>query len=273
MNRKTRITAGSLRLLAGLALVLALFSGCATRPPAASANSRQFWFHADTFTYPNDLVWEYGFDQAGRWKGRPRLPRPAYTHHCFVVARAAKQFYYNAVFAPDQPCVETETYRALIQRVMATNPRRALPAEKKIVIPDYANLREFSRAQEPVLKAECGGAWQSYVQRGHWRVIFPFSRAHQKRTAEGLFDSMARAQPTVLHLLRFPQLTINHAVLAFDAEQSPEQIDFLVYDPNQPESPSHLTYNRASRTFSLPANDYFPGGRVDVYPVFDRWNY
>jgi hypothetical protein len=77
----------------------------------------------------------------------------------------------------------------------------------------------------------------------------------------------------VVHLVRFPQLTINHAVLVFEARSSPERIEFLTYDPNDPMGPITITYERATKTFSLPFNAYFPGGRIDVYPIYDRLLY
>ena len=39
------------------------------------------------------------------------------------------------------------------------------------------------------------------------------------------------------------------------------------------QGPDSFTYDRASRTFEFPANDYFPGGRVDAYEVYRGWLY
>jgi hypothetical protein len=124
-----------------------------------------------------------------------------------------------------------------------------------------------------LLKAESGGAWQSYFQRGHWRMIFPFSRTHQENTARALVNSLKQNRPPVVHLVRFPQLSINHAVVLFDVAETETEIRFAAYDPNKPEKPTTLTYDRARRTFNLPANDYFIGGRVDVYEIYRSWCY
>ena len=72
---------------------------------------------------------------------------------------------------------------------------------------------------------------------------------------------------------RFPQLTINHSVLLFAAKETDKEILFSVYDPNKPDSPKTLTYDRASRTFNFPGNDYWPGGRVDIYEIYRSWDY
>ena len=256
--------------VAALALALA---GCATSQPAATETRRPFNFQTDTFAYPNDLVWEYYFDAQGKWKNRPRLPKPDYTHHCFVVARSARQFFEHARFDPAQPVADTATYRHLIRRVLATGPSHDLPDSAKIVIPGYANLRAFSQAQEHLLKAECGGAWQSYFQHGHWRMIMPFSRHHQEKMAAQLLADLKADRPPVVHVVRFPQLTINHAVVLFDSTETNGEITFSTYDPNKPDKPAVLIYHRDTRTFTFPANDYFPGGRVDIYEVYRDWRY
>jgi hypothetical protein len=59
----------------------------------------------------------------------------------------------------------------------------------------------------------------------------------------------------------------------FKAEEAAAQIRFETYDPNRPAAPVWITFDRATRTFDLPANDYFPGGRVDLYEIYHRWNY
>jgi len=256
-------------LLASFAILLA---GCATSPPSTNG-VRPFVFGQDTFTYANQLVWEYRFDERGRWTSKPREPKPEYTHHCFVVARSAKQFFSHARFDPAGPVADPDTYRQLIRRIVSINPNKELADGERIVIPGYANLREFSRAQENLLKAECGASWHSYFQHGHWRMIWPFSRAHQEKTARELAADLKRNRPPVVHVARFPSLRINHALLLFDCSETDKEIRFATYDPNSPATPVTLTYDRATRTFTLPTNFYFPGGRVDVYEIYRNWCY
>lgn len=253
------------------ATVVVALCGCACHKPFVG--SRPFDFQTDTFAYANDLVWEYHFDANGKWVHQRREPEPDYTHHCFVVARSARQFFENAKFDPAQPIAIDDTYRHLIRRVVSVDPSHPLPDSKKIVIPGYANLRDFSAAHGELLKNECGGAWQSYFQRGHWRMIFPFSRNNQERMVERLISDLQQNRPPVVHVVRFPQLTINHSVLLFGEKETNREILFSVYDPNKPDSPKTLTFDRATRTFNFPGNDYWPGGRVDIYEVYRSWDY
>src|SRR5260370_40604263 len=154
--------------LAAMAMVLA---GCATSHPDATETRRPFNFQTDTFAYPNDLVWAYYFDAQGKWKNRPRVPKPDYTHHCFLVARSARQFFEHARFDPAQPVADTVTYRHLIRRVLATGPSHDLPDSAKIVIPGYSNLRPFSQPHEQLLKPDSAAAWHSHFQPRHLRYV------------------------------------------------------------------------------------------------------
>ena len=248
-----------------LLISLLCLTGCATHR-AAVADPRRFSFEHDTFAFANELKWEYHFEPDGKWKGTRREPEPDYALHCFVVARSCRQFFQNATFDPSQPKADDATYRKLVDKVVSVDPRHDL--ENKIVIPGYADLRSFSSEHERLLKEECGGAWQSYCQRGNWRMVFPFSRNHQEKTAEQLYKQIARGKVLVAHVVRFPDLSINHAVVLFDVSHIDNNLEFRVYDPNEPDGPTTLTFDREKRAFSFPQNDYFAGGSVDVYEIY-----
>jgi hypothetical protein len=242
-------------------VLLLLAFGCATAP---EHRSRPFNFQTDTFSYSNQLVWEYRLDPAtGKTITSKHEPAPTYAHHCFVMVRAARQFLDHARFDPTLP--PATNYVRLVRKVLARSPRRQSRESEKVVVPGYANLREFSRDHAPLLQQKCGGAWQSYFQRGHWRMIFPFTRGHQERTARKLMEQLDQ-RPQVVHVVRFPSLAINHALLLYRAESDTR---FLAYDPNNADSPIPLTFDPSQKRFAMPPNDYFPtGGCVDVYPIF-----
>jgi hypothetical protein len=253
--------------------ILAGLCGCAAHRPEPSTRAHQFDFQRDTFSYPNELVWTYGYDAEGKWVSQRREPKPAYAQHCFILARSAQQFFMNARFDPEQPRVDDAAYRQLIRRVMAASPRHPLPADKQVIIPGYPGLRAFSQAHENLLKEECGGSWRCYVQRGNWRMILPFSRHQQAHVAEQLATSLETNGAAIVHAVRFPQLTINHALLIFGATETETGIQFAAYDPNDPQTPTAITFDRSTRSFFLPCNSYFPGGQVNVYQVYHQWDY
>src|SRR5581483_8158988 len=106
------------------------------------------------------------FDANGKMTTKSRVPRPHYTHRCFVLTRAARQFLYHAKFIGGPP-MNDETYRLALEYILSRDPRK--PSETPMILSGFDNLRDFSKAQEKMVKAQCGGAWRSYVLRSHWR--------------------------------------------------------------------------------------------------------
>jgi len=230
--------------------------------------ARVFDFERDTFAFPNELVWEYHFDErAGRGWAQKRNPPPTYAHHCFPVVRSARQFYFAAHFDSLAPGVDEAEYRRRIRAVVKTDPRAGTPRQQ-ITIPGYGSLREFSAAHPRWLKEECGGAWQSYAQRGNWRMIMPFSRRGQERMARQISGRAGAGRLPLAHVATFPSLTINHALLVFEASETKEFVEFQAYDPNICTQPLKLRFDRGKRWFEYPRTHYFPGGRVNVYEVY-----
>ena len=243
-------------------------SGCAIRPTTEPANSRPFNFKTDAFSYANQLEWDYKTSFVPPPSASKRSEDHNYTAHCIIMSRTARQFFQFARFDASRPPVDDETYRTLIRGVVSHSPSESLPSGGRIVIPGYADLRTFSKAKEQILKEEMGTWVGTYLQVGNWRMIFPFSRKHQRETAQALLTEVQMQRPPIVHLIRFPRITINHAVLIYDAKDEGAQLRFSIYDPNQPDEPSVLFYDKSSQSFSFPANFYFVGGPVNVYEIF-----
>ena len=260
------------KLCAAWLCVLGL-SGCAMAPVLQPASDRPFQFPADSFAFSNDLVWDYHFDkETGAIRTVRRNPTPDYTHRCFVVTRSARQFFQFAKFDASRPPLSDEAYRRLIEAVIARDPSET-DSSGRVLIPGFADLRSFSTQREALLKKILGGAEISYLQRGNWRMVFPFWRGHQEETAQNLLAEVRVHRPPVVHLATFPRETINHAVLVYSAAENAKEIRFKVYDPNNKDQPTMLTYDRTAKTFYFPPNAYFMGGRVDVYEVYNSLVY
>jgi len=231
--------------------------------------TRPFLFERDTFAFAHELVWQYRFDPAtGAMSTVRQDPPPTYYHRCFVMARAVRQFFYHGRFEPGLPVADAPTYRRKIGEVVSRSPRWPSGEAQRIVIPGYDGLRAFSRAQEPLLKAGCGGPWESYFLRSHWRMVFPVWRRHQERVARQLRQSLRERTAAIVHLFRFPQITINHGIVLFDSAEREGGVEFAAYDPNLPDHPVTLSFNRASRTFSFPRTHYWTGGRLSVIEIY-----
>lgn len=250
-------------------LVLSLGGCIISTVPRAEDNTRPFHFDQDTLSFANELDWVYSLNpETGKMDFTHVDPEPDYIHRCFVVVKTAKLFFLHASFDPDAKKADEKTYRELVKKVLALSPRDLKQSEQRIVIPGYANLRSFSKDWPNLIKDEAGGSWHSYVQLGNWRMILPFPRSGQEETAERLLTEVRANWPPIVHVVTFPIITINHAVLLYDARESEKTIVFAVYDPNHPEAAGELTYDRATRTFIFPATNYFADGPVNVYEVY-----
>src|SRR3974390_1380465 len=179
---------------------------------------RSFEFDRDTFAFPHELVWRYRFDPVtGAMTVVRSDPPPAYYHRCFVMVRTVRQFFNHARFESGQPEIREESYRRLVREVVSRNPRQGCAEDEKVIIPGHEGLRAFSRKRETLLKAECGGPFVSYCLRSHWRMVFPISRSHQERMARQLKQSLHERGVSLVHLFRFPRITINHGIALFGA--------------------------------------------------------
>ncbi|MBL9136247.1 MAG: hypothetical protein JNK85_10280 [Verrucomicrobiales bacterium] len=245
----------------------------APRPRSlGTPGGRRFEFDRDTVAFPNELVWRYEFDPSTQVRRISRQdPAPTYAHRCFILARAVHLFFHHARFCPDRPPLPAPDLDRRLRAVLARDPRRRCPDSDRIEIHGWQGLRDFSRDHEVRLKQAGGGAWRSYVVRSHWRMVFPISRAHQAHTAQHLASSLQKADTRIIHIVRFPSLTINHALVLYDAQPAPEGWDFIAYDPNRTDGPVVVRYTHAHRTFTLSANEYWPGGRIDVIAIFQNW--
>lgn len=233
--------------------------------------ARQFDFSRDTFAFRNELHWEYLLDNAtGKVTTRKNDPPPAYAHRCFVVVRSARQFFFHASFKKNLPTCSDEEFARRIREVVRRSDWQASLDSDRIVFPGFNGLREFSEARPELLKANCGAAWQSYITRRHWRMLCPFSRGGQAREAARLAQEISIGETPIVHVLRFPQLTINHALLVFGVSKSGGDIEFKTYDPNLPQTPAELIFRGAARSFYLPRTIYWAGGVLNVYETYRK---
>jgi hypothetical protein len=254
------------RTLAAVAAAAAL--GCAPGRVAPDApGPRPFRFAADTFAFVNESHWVYVDDPA---TGERVLERRS-VHlalHCAGVARAARQFLVHARFDPTAPAPDADTALRLARAVLARDPRVTAPRDPPIAIPGYPDLRTFSGAHDRALKDELLRDWRSVIPRGDWRIVVPYTPGRQARIADALFAKVAAGTPAVVRVVKFPVMTVNHAVLVFRAEARDGELAFTAYDPNDAGAPITMTFDHAARTFLFPPRHYFAGGPVTVYEIY-----
>jgi hypothetical protein len=254
----------SFRLLACLVLAL----GCAARRDPSPAPP--FRFPADAFAFQNETFWHYVVDpDTGKTVVREREAPAGWSLRCGNMVRAARLFRLHARFEAAQPHADDAAYAALIARVLAHDPRDQAFDPEPTVIPGYADLRSFSADHVELLQTALGGASRTYLQRGNWRMVFPFPRDHQARVAETLRAEVAAGRTPIIHVVRYPVITLNHLMLVYAVDETPSEIRFVAYDPNVGDEPLVLRYDRGERAFYYPRTMYFAGGVVKAYEVYD----
>lgn len=255
------------RLPAGMFPVILAIAACASPPP--SEPGPPFVFPDETFSFANELVSAYERGDDGRLHMVKRKVPTDYQQNCVAMSRAVRLIHAHARFDPGLPVADEALYRERFERVMSRDPRNKRPVADRIVIPGYPNLYAFSQDYEELLKEVVDDRWGAYFQRGNWRMILPFTRDQQRGMAEQLVVAVRRGEPPVVHLVRFPAIDINHVVLVYGAQETPESIFFDFYDPNYPNVPRRMRYDRARRTFEYPESDFFAGGPVRAYEIYD----
>ena len=193
----------------------------------------------DTFAFPNENRTIY--------RGKPDL----YPNWCFVMARAVIQFYRFARFDPAAPRLPAAEYTERVRQVTAWAPwRPALPAAERVVIPGYAGLTEFSRAEERAVKAGLEGRFLSWIHWTNWRVVFPVPGAQQEGVARETLAELQAGRAVQWLITNLPVIELNHTVVVYTYRLAgPERIEFLVYDPNDPGVPGTIHFDLGARRF------------------------
>jgi hypothetical protein len=243
-----------MRRLARLLCLMLVLAGCATAPPLERSAPRPrsgaaLRFGVDTFAFRNDI----------RWKNPGKSDM--YANYCFVMARAVTQFHRFARFAPELPRVEPPVYTRLVSLVVARAPwEDPLPPAERVVIPGYASLHELSAAHEAAVKAGLGGPVWTFIHWTNWRVVFPVTGGQQERVARETLAELDAGRMVQLLVTNLPKVELNHTVIAYDYRiYEGRFIEFIVYDPNEPEEPGRVAFDRAERSF-------FASGVYDTEP-------
>jgi hypothetical protein len=229
-------------MAAGVAL---LATACASVEPAPLGLRpehhgivRGFSFAADTFAFPNDI------------RARNADRDDLYANYCFVLARGLRQFFAFARFDPARPRLAPEAYAERVREIAARPPWKApVSAGERVVIPGYANLRQFSTDQEPAVKAGLGGRFWTMVHWTNWRVVFPVKHGQQTREAHEVMDDIDAGHLVQLLVTNWPKPELNHGVIAYAYRAGPRGVEFDVWDPNDPRRPGVVTFDADSGRF------------------------
>ena len=234
-------------------------------------------FDADTFDFANQTFYVYPHGYAEKRVLKPGEKPPAFTLHCFAMSRSTEQFRNFARFDPSLPPPDDAALARLVRRVTRQAPwHDPLPPDERIVIPGYPNLRALSQARPLVLQKNIGLGWTAYARIGNWRMFFFFLNGprQQFHTQQRVEDALRRNDVFIAYLTSYPSLAVNHAVVIYGrrpdtpADTAAGVIHYLVYDPNHPDGPRDMAFDRHKRMFSYQKDWDFVGGKLTVLQAY-----
>ena len=229
-------------ILAAVLLPLCL-AGCSMLRPSVKVlppGPRAFDFATDTLALP--VPEPAGFEQ------KESLSDSALRGH--VDAHVARQFFLHARFEPAQPPPTTEARIALVREVLKRDPTKPSAEAQRVVVPGYANLREFSRLQGHLLRAE---SWIVCQHENHASLVTKAFGGNSGKDAAvtELLTSTTANRPALVRLYLHHALRYNRSLLVFSSQAADGEVRFTAYDPAAPKQPVQLTFNRVSHAFAL----------------------
>jgi hypothetical protein len=267
MSHSTKI--GPRALLIALLTALLLREPVSGYEPPSAPAPRPFQYDTDTFAFANETVWNYANGAVQSDSSRTQTQKRDYTRRCFVVTRAAVQFWKFARFDPKAGPLPPDQLGARIREVTGRSVwLPALSRKERIIFPGYANLREISAADPTIFQANIGLGWPVYFRAGNAPIAMPLYRETEARLNDEIFHDLQQNYPTIVWLYNFPSLSINHVVVIIRGTHDRGRFHYQVYDPNYSHAPRKLDYDVATRTFSYNPTFYFKGGTVDVRAVY-----
>ncbi len=252
-----------------LLITLLCFSALLAYEPSTVPASRAFRYDTDTFSFANETVWNYVNGSVQSESSHATAEKRDYTRRCFVVTRAAVQFWKFARFDPSSPSLPRDQLAQRIRQVTARSVwLPELPRNQRIVFPGYSNLRKISAADPGVFQANIGLGWPVYFRAGNMPIVAPVYRETEARLNDEIFRDLQGRHPTIVWLYNFPSLDINHVVVVFAGARDGARFHYQVYDPNYTNGPKKLEYDGATRTFSYQPTFYFKGGAVNARAIY-----
>jgi hypothetical protein len=263
--RRSAVRRGSFSRLVVVASVVTFATACASVPPARSVPGTDvpltipgFSIERDTFAFRNDI--------AAKNPEREDL----YAHYCFVLAKGARQFFQFARFEATAARLDRAGYVERVRQVVRYAPwHAALPPDDRVVIPGYASLREFSRAEESAVKEGLGGRLWTWLHWTNWRVAWPVGRAHQAHVLEEIRSELAAGHLVQLLVTNWPIPELNHTVVAFASRPNGPTTELRIWDPNEPEGPGTITFDPSRGFWATRVYETRPGP-IRVFRMYHR---
>src|SRR5262249_10873371 len=120
----------------------------------------------------------------------------------------------------------------------------------RVVIPGYSSLHDLSAAEEAAVKDGLGSPVWTWWHWTNWRVVLPPVGWQQERVARESVVELQAGHLVQLLVTNLPTVELNHTVVAYDYRlQRGGDLEFVVYDPNDPYAPGIVTFRRTRQRF------------------------
>jgi hypothetical protein len=263
MSHPIKVVAGACLSLLLIAAPLGAYETPETPAP------RPFTYSKDTFAFANETVWNYVEGTVQKDSPDSATKKRDYTRRCFVVTRAAIQFWKFAKFEPSLPPLPPEQMAERIREVTKHDVwMPMLPPGQRIAFPGYANLREISAAEPSIFQANIGLGWPVYFRAGNMPIVIPIGRDTELELNREIFQDLQMNYPTIVWLYNFPSLDINHVLVIISGRHTGDRFHYKVYDPNYATGPRNLDFDVPSKTFTYQPTFYFKGGAVEARAIY-----
>lgn len=233
-----------------------------------SSSKTHFNRITDTLCYPNDTFYTKGRDESVVIPNEPDGYPPIYLHRCFPLVRITLQFHKFVRFDPNAKKLTEEQYVALIRHICRIPTWWPAFSEKdKLVVPGYANLRDFSAARQYAFQQNAGWWLITYFRIGNWRMIFPSPKATRIWAVDNITRGIDEGKLQAVFMSVFPRM--NHCVVAYDYTRQPNgNVIFWVYDPNYHNAGGYIVWDAQQREFLEQKRWFFPGGPVKLIRMY-----
>ena len=157
-----------------------------------------------------------------------------YTRHCFVVTRAAVQFWKFARFDPYKGRAKLPH-----DQLACAHPRR--DGARRLETPSafcagsgssFPATPVSAKSAPPIrslFQANIGLGWPVYFRAGNMPIVAPVYRETEERLNHEIFHDLTELNvPTIVWLYNFPSLNINHVVVVISCTVEFNHYHYLV---------------------------------------------
>jgi hypothetical protein len=218
--------------------------------------NRHFDFERDTFAFANDVNLPC--------RTRSGVEKRRIYRRCEGFTRAWLQFWKFARFESGEKLPLEEVVRRTKRVLRQPVYKPAFDEERRIVLPGYTGLREFSRENVEWLPWKFNTFLRTHFYPGIQRMIYPFSQKGQELAANRIQISIRNHEPIAAHLSHFPRIALNHFVICFNCREDAAVCRFDFYDPNRPGGPLEMQFDKQLRRFIYPRTPQFEGGVANL---------